>query len=115
MSARTDSPQDSTTPAPAVLSSSGPSGLSAAGRAGAIDRLRPSADGIRLSEVTSALSYALDIAEGQPVGHAIRTTLIGMRLTEQLGLAGDQRSALYYGLLLKDLGCSSNAARHLRC
>ena len=45
------------------------------------------------------------------MGHAVRTTLIGMRIASQLGLPEDQRSALYYALLLKDLGCSSNAAR----
>lgn len=70
---------------------------------------RPEA--IRLSEVLSALTYALDITEGQPEGHAVRTCLIGMRLGETLGLPARQRSALFYALLLKDLGCSSNAAR----
>jgi putative nucleotidyltransferase with HDIG domain len=80
------------------------------GRAGAITPLEPG-DSVRLSEVVSALSYALDITEGQPMGHAVRTTLIGMRLADRLGLAAAERSALYYALLLKDLGCSSNAAR----
>ena len=28
---------------------------------------------VRLSEVVSALSYALDITEGQPQGHAVRS------------------------------------------
>lgn len=45
------------------------------------------------------------------MGHAVRTTLIGMRIASQLGLSAEQRSALFYTLLLKDLGCSSNAAR----
>lgn len=66
---------------------------------------------VRMSEVVSALSSALDIVEGQPEGHAVRTCLIGMRLAEVIGLPADQRSALFYALLLKDLGCSSNAAR----
>ena len=72
------------------------------------------ADGVaevRLSEVVSALSYALDITEGQPPGHAVRTCLIGMRIGEALSLGPAQRSALFYALLLKDLGCSSNATR----
>jgi putative nucleotidyltransferase with HDIG domain len=34
-----------------------------------------------------------------------------MRLAEILGLSRDQRSALFYALLMKDLGCSSNASR----
>jgi len=66
---------------------------------------------IRFSEVVSALSYALDITEGQPEGHAVRTCLIGMRIADELGLPAADLSALYYALLLKDLGCSSNAAR----
>ena len=66
---------------------------------------------VALSEVLGALSYALDITEGEPPGHAVRTTAIGMRLGEQLGLGEEDRSALFYALLLKDAGCSSNAAR----
>jgi len=59
-----------------------------------------------LSEVISALSYALDIIEGQPPGHAVRSCLIGMRLADELALHPRERSALYYALLLKDAGCS---------
>ena len=66
---------------------------------------------VRLSEVVGALSHALDLTEGQPLGHAVRTTMIGMRIAEYIDLSDDERSALFYALLLKDLGCSSNAAR----
>lgn len=66
---------------------------------------------VALSEVLSALSYALDLTEGQPIGHTIRTCLIGMRIAEEIGLSEDERTALYYALLLKDAGCSSNAAK----
>ena len=66
---------------------------------------------VRLSEVLSALSVALDLTEGERSGHAARTCLIGMRLAETVGLPLPERSALYYALLLKDAGCSSNAAR----
>ncbi len=66
---------------------------------------------VSVAEVFSALSFALDITEGHPFGHALRTCLIGMRLAKRLGLPmGDQRD-LYYALMLKDVGCSSNAAR----
>jgi HD-GYP domain-containing protein (c-di-GMP phosphodiesterase class II) len=68
-------------------------------------------DGLRLSSVLSALSYALDITEGQLEGHSVRSCLIGMRIGEALGLDAADRSALFYALLLKDAGCSSNAAR----
>jgi HD-GYP domain-containing protein (c-di-GMP phosphodiesterase class II) len=64
----------------------------------------------RLSEILSALSHALDLTEGQPLGHTMRSCLIGMRIGEELGLDDEQRDALYYALLLKDAGCSSNAS-----
>jgi HD-GYP domain-containing protein (c-di-GMP phosphodiesterase class II) len=59
----------------------------------------------------AALSAALDITEGQPEGHAARSCLIGIRIAELAGVPSSQHAALFYALLLKDLGCSSNAAR----
>lgn len=64
-----------------------------------------------VSEVLAALSFALDLTEGQPFGHALRSCLIGMGLAEKIGLPLQDRRDLYYALLLKDVGCSSNAAR----
>jgi putative nucleotidyltransferase with HDIG domain len=66
---------------------------------------------IRLSEIIAAMSVALDITQGHPQGHCMRTALIGMRLADELLLPTADRSALFYALLLKDLGCSSNAAK----
>jgi len=66
---------------------------------------------IALSEVLAALSYALDLTDGQPAGHTMRSCLIGMRLGQAIGMQPEEQSALYYTLLLKDAGCSSNAAR----
>jgi len=68
-------------------------------------------DRVSLSEVLSALSHALDLTEGATVGHTMRTCLIGMRIAEEAGVDAAQRSALYYAILLKDAGCSSNAGR----
>jgi len=73
------------------------------------DALAPSA--MKLSELIGALSYALDITEGQPPGHCVRCCWIGMHIGRASGLSQDQLWELYYTLLLKDLGCSSNAAR----
>lgn len=99
-------------PAPAARPPSSQHGGSDGGRAGAINTfVAPTGDSVRLSEVVAALSYALDITEGQPMGHSVRSTMIGMRIATTLGLSDEQRSGLFYGLLLKDLGCSSNAAR----
>ena len=66
---------------------------------------------IRLSDVVSALSGALDLTEGQPMGHAVRSCILGMRIAEELRLPAQSCSDLYYALLLKDAGCSSNSAR----
>ena len=66
---------------------------------------------LRLSQLISALSHALDITEGQPEGHCIRCCWIGMHVGKRLGLTDEELWGLYYTLLLKDLGCSSNAAR----
>lgn len=66
---------------------------------------------LRLSELLGALSHALDLTEGQPEGHCIRSCWIGLQVGRAVGLRDDHLWELYYTLLLKDLGCSSNAAR----
>ena len=66
---------------------------------------------LKLSELMSSLSYALDLTEGQPQGHCIRCCWIGMNIGQQIGLPSEELWELYYVLLLKDLGCSSNASR----
>ncbi len=63
------------------------------------------------STIIGALSYALDLTEGAHPGHAIRTCMLGMRIGEELRLSAAELSDLYYALLLKDAGCSSNASR----
>ena len=63
------------------------------------------------SEVLASLSRALDLTEGQPLGHSVRSCVIGMRLGQEAGLNDEHLAQLYYALLLKDAGCSSNAAR----
>ncbi|MCC6073439.1 HD-GYP domain-containing protein [Massilia sp. GCM10020059] len=78
--------------------------------ASAVARL-PAGDAIQLSEIIGAMSYALDITEGQPAGHCVRCCWIGMHIGQQAGLPDSELWELYYTLLLKDLGCSSNAAR----
>ncbi|GAC1359794.1 MAG: HD domain-containing protein [Herpetosiphon sp.] len=66
---------------------------------------------VRLAEVLSALTYALDLTEGHPPGHTLGSTVIGMRIGVDIGLDATELEDLYYTLLLKDVGCSSNAAR----
>lgn len=65
---------------------------------------------VRSAELLGALSTALDLTEGLLPGHAGRTCWLAMRLAEAIGLGEDDREALFYAALLKDAGCSSNAA-----
>jgi putative nucleotidyltransferase with HDIG domain len=60
-----------------------------------------------VAEVVSALSFALDLVTEQPMGHSVRTCILGMRIAEELRLHPDVQNDLYYALLLKDAGCSS--------
>jgi HD-GYP domain-containing protein (c-di-GMP phosphodiesterase class II) len=66
---------------------------------------------VPLADILGALSYALDLTEGQPPGHCMRSTWIGVHIGQALGLDQTDIANLYFAVLLKDLGCSSNAAR----
>lgn len=69
----------------------------------------PSITHVSLSEVLAAMSRALDLTEGQSLGHTVRTTIIGMRIAEELDLSAFDRVALYGALLLKDSGSSGQS------
>lgn len=68
-------------------------------------------DNLKLAELLGSLSYALDMTEGQPAGHCLRCCWIGVHIGREIGLDEPAIWGLYYTLLMKDLGCSSNAAR----
>lgn len=67
--------------------------------------------GASRAEILAAFSYALDLTEGQPAGHSVRAAWIGTYVAMALGLTGDDLGDCFYAIMLKDLGCSSNAAR----
>jgi len=66
---------------------------------------------VSLSEVISAMTFALDMTEGALPGHSLRTCLLGMRIAAAMEISEEMRGSLYYALQLKDTGCSNNAAR----
>ncbi len=76
-----------------------------------VETLVETGSGLRMPDIVSALSFALDLTEGQPMGHSVNSCLIGMRLARILGLPQQDQQDLFYALLLKDAGCSSNASR----
>jgi HD-GYP domain-containing protein (c-di-GMP phosphodiesterase class II) len=62
-----------------------------------------------LGELLGGLSRALDMAEGQPAGHAVRACWIGQQLGRGIGLNATEMRDLYYTVLLKDAGGSATA------
>ncbi len=87
----------------------GPYGSDTGGVSLPMKRIRPP-EIVPLTDVLAALSFALDLTEGQPMGHSLRTNLIAMELAARLDLPLQPRRDLYFAALLKDAGCSSNAA-----
>ncbi len=63
------------------------------------------ASAIRLSDLLVSLSLATDLGFGQPAEHMLRSTRIGMRLGERLGLVGDDLATLYDVGILTYVGC----------
>ncbi len=74
-------------------------------------RANPPGPSIRVSELIAARSYPRELTDGQPMGHSARTCILGMRIARQIGMPVEERADLYYALLLKDAGCSSNSSR----
>ena len=66
---------------------------------------------LRVASVVAGLSRALDLSTGQPLGHSIRTCVLGMRIAGEIGLSQEILNELFYSLLLKDCGCSGNASK----
>jgi HD-GYP domain-containing protein (c-di-GMP phosphodiesterase class II) len=75
------------------------------------DTPAPEAESLKMEEILLSLSYALDLTSGQVPGHTERSCLIALRIGAGLGLGSGDLHNLHHAMLLKDSGCSSNAAR----
>ena len=67
-------------------------------------------DRVRLIELMAALSLATDLGTGQPLEHALRTTLLAHGAATELGLAPGDQSVVLYATLLRFLGCTADAS-----
>ena len=66
---------------------------------------------ISLSEIISALSYALDLTEGAVHGHALRSCLLGMRIAaEAWRLREAARGAIAVGEFGRDMSQAEEAS-----
>src|SRR5262245_55756974 len=70
-------------------------------------RLSPAS--LRAAELIGALSLATDLGVGEPLEHGLRTTVIGVRLAEVLGLPEKDQRAVYYVALLRYAGCTAES------
>ena len=64
---------------------------------------------LRLAEVLATLSLASDLGLGQPMEYLLRSCLLATRLADRLGLADQDRQAVYYAALLRWVGCTGHA------
>lgn len=61
----------------------------------------------RLSELLGALSLATDLAAGVPLETSLRTCVVSTWLASRAGLTGEPLRAVYYGTLLRHVGCTA--------
>ncbi|HTN25704.1 MAG TPA: HD domain-containing phosphohydrolase [Solirubrobacteraceae bacterium] len=75
---------------------------------------RVDAAGLRLAELIGAMSLAVDLGLGQPSEHVLRSSLLGLRLAECIGLSEQERVAVYYVALIAWVGCHADAHEQAR-
>jgi HD-GYP domain-containing protein (c-di-GMP phosphodiesterase class II) len=63
-----------------------------------------------LAELLCAISFASGLATGAAMEHGLRSAYLALRIADALGLPATEREAVYYGALLKDVGCTACAA-----
>jgi HD-GYP domain-containing protein (c-di-GMP phosphodiesterase class II) len=64
---------------------------------------------VRTAELIGALCLATDLGMGFPFEHGLHTTLIAMRVAEELGVDRQTASDTYYACLLSHAGCTAEA------
>ena len=70
---------------------------------------RPGPARPRRTELLAALSLAIDLGLGVPMEHMLRTSVIGTRLADRLGLRPDQRATIFYCALVSWIGCHADS------
>ena len=64
---------------------------------------------LRTAELVALLSLATDLGMGQPMEHAQRTCLLGLKLADDLSLDDSERAVVYYVCLLAWVGCHADS------
>lgn len=71
--------------------------------------VRTGSSGVRLAELVGALSLAVDLGLGQPMGHVARSCAVAGRLGERIDLDRVERGSLFYVTLLGWVGCIADS------
>lgn len=65
--------------------------------------------GVRLAEFLGAMSLAVDLGLGQPMGHVVRSCLVAQRLGRLSGVPSGEAEHLYYITLMGWVGCIADS------
>ncbi|HEX7735125.1 MAG TPA: HD domain-containing phosphohydrolase [Ktedonobacteraceae bacterium] len=63
-----------------------------------------------LAELLCALSFATGLGFGGHIEHGLGSASLGLHLADVLELPAEEREAVFYGALLKDVGCTACSA-----
>jgi HD-GYP domain-containing protein (c-di-GMP phosphodiesterase class II) len=63
-----------------------------------------------LAVLLCALSFATSLGLGERMEHGLNSAYLGLRLADMLNIPNEEREAVFYGALLKDVGCTACSA-----
>jgi HD-GYP domain-containing protein (c-di-GMP phosphodiesterase class II) len=63
-----------------------------------------------LSALLCALSFATGLGFGGHMEHGLGSASLGLQIADALALSGEEREAIFYGALLKDVACTACSA-----
>jgi HD-GYP domain-containing protein (c-di-GMP phosphodiesterase class II) len=64
---------------------------------------------VRLAEIVTSLSVAMDYGMGVPVEFAMNACLLGLRVGEAMGMDESELRKVYYQALLSNIGCNAES------
>ena len=80
------------------------------GAAAAVPVPGPGSSAWRTAELLCALSFGSGLAAAERMEHGTNTAFVGIQLGRALGLGAEGMEAVFYGALLKDVGCGACGA-----
>src|SRR5260370_19849717 len=72
-----------------------------------VNHTRPEGD---LAVLLCALSFATGLGFGSEMEHGLGSASLGLQIADALTLAEEEREAIFYGALLKDVACTACSA-----